>query len=198
MSLTGKQRRFVDEYLKCFNATQAALRAGYSEKTAYSIGHENLNKPEIKAELSRIYRENVMPPEEVLHHLTEIARGDIDAIIDRFGNLDIDKARELGRSNLIKSVKQRTITGEDSDIHEHEIGMYDRLKALDLIAKHYQLTTTTRIEIDWQSKAVEDIQAGRLNFQSLVELFDHDLATQLFSRAGVPVQTGKGPTADGD
>lgn len=47
MSLTGKQQRFVEEYLVDLNATQAAIRAGYSEKTAYSIGDENLKKPEI-------------------------------------------------------------------------------------------------------------------------------------------------------
>lgn len=47
MALTPKQQRFVDEYLIDLNATQAALRAGYSEKTSYSIGQENLNKPEI-------------------------------------------------------------------------------------------------------------------------------------------------------
>lgn len=49
MPLTAKQQRFVDEYLVDLNATQAAIRAGYSEKTAYSIGNENLKKPEIAA-----------------------------------------------------------------------------------------------------------------------------------------------------
>ncbi len=47
-SLTAKQSVFVDEYLIDLNATQAAIRAGYSKKTAYSIGQENLNKPEIQ------------------------------------------------------------------------------------------------------------------------------------------------------
>ena len=47
--LTPKQTRFVEEYLIDLNATQAAIRAGYSEKTAYSIGQENLKKPEIAA-----------------------------------------------------------------------------------------------------------------------------------------------------
>lgn len=46
--LTAKQAAFVREYLVDRNATQAAIRAGYSQDTAYSIGHENLNKPEIK------------------------------------------------------------------------------------------------------------------------------------------------------
>ncbi len=45
--MTPKQERFVAEYLVDLNATQAAIRAGYSEKTAYSIGQENLKKPEV-------------------------------------------------------------------------------------------------------------------------------------------------------
>jgi phage terminase small subunit len=51
MALTTKQQRFVEEYCVDFNATQAAIRAGYSTKTAYAIGAENLTKPEIKAAL---------------------------------------------------------------------------------------------------------------------------------------------------
>lgn len=50
--LTPKQQRFVSEYLVDLNATQAAIRAGYSKKTAGSVGHENLNKPEIAAAIA--------------------------------------------------------------------------------------------------------------------------------------------------
>ena len=53
MALTAKQQRFVEEYLIDLNATQAAIRAGYSEKTAYSIGEENLRKPEISFEIQK-------------------------------------------------------------------------------------------------------------------------------------------------
>ena len=52
MGLTAKQARFVEEYLIDLNATQAAIRAGYSAKTAHTIGHENLSKPEIAAAIS--------------------------------------------------------------------------------------------------------------------------------------------------
>ena len=55
--LTAKQQRFIEEYLVSFNATDAAIKAGYSEKTAYSIGNENLSKPEIKAEIERLQGE---------------------------------------------------------------------------------------------------------------------------------------------
>lgn len=51
--LTPKQERFVAEYLIDLNATQAAIRAGYSAKTAAAIGHENLTKPEIAAEVEK-------------------------------------------------------------------------------------------------------------------------------------------------
>lgn len=49
MALTDKQRRFVDEYLVDLNATQAAIRSGYSERTARSVGSENLTKPDVAA-----------------------------------------------------------------------------------------------------------------------------------------------------
>lgn len=54
--LTDKQQVFVDEYLVDFNATQAAIRAGYSAKTAEVIGHENLRKPQILVELQKRQR----------------------------------------------------------------------------------------------------------------------------------------------
>lgn len=53
MALTPKQDRFIQEYLKDLNATQAAIRAGYSEKTASEVGYENLRKPQIAAEIAK-------------------------------------------------------------------------------------------------------------------------------------------------
>lgn len=78
--MTKKQKRFCDEYLIDCNATQAAIRAGYSEKTAYSIGQENLNKPEIKAyieqELEKIRDNNIADAAEVMKYLTSVLRGE--------------------------------------------------------------------------------------------------------------------------
>jgi len=53
MALNPKQQRFVAEYLKDLNATQAAIRAGYSKKTARAIGAENLTKPDIAAAIAK-------------------------------------------------------------------------------------------------------------------------------------------------
>ena len=73
------EKRFCDEYLVDTNATQAAIRAGYSEKTAYSIGEENLRKPEIRAyidqRLAEMESETIANATEVMQYLTSVMRG---------------------------------------------------------------------------------------------------------------------------
>ena len=77
--MTAKQQRFCDEYLIDLNATQAAIRAGYSEKTAYSIGVENLKKLELKnyiaARMAEKESELIADQNEVLRYLTSVLRG---------------------------------------------------------------------------------------------------------------------------
>jgi phage terminase small subunit len=81
-SLTPKQRRFVSEYLRDLNATAAAKRAGYSKKTAYAIGHENLRKPEIAREIKiaqqRILERTETEIEATISHLRDIGQGYVD------------------------------------------------------------------------------------------------------------------------
>jgi len=89
--LTDKQRRFVEEYLVDLNATQAAIRAGYSEKTARSIGAENLAKPDIARAVSEAQddrsRRTVIDQTWVLRHLREIVERSMQArqVLDRKG-----------------------------------------------------------------------------------------------------------------
>lgn len=75
--LRPKQRAFIAEYMKDLNATQAAIRAGYSKKTAYAIGRENLNKPQIKSALEAAMadraRRSKITAEWVLEKIAEIA-----------------------------------------------------------------------------------------------------------------------------
>lgn len=79
MKLTAKQKRFCDEYLIDCNATQAAIRAGYSKKTAGATGYENLKKPQIKEyideQLKKIENSNVADAQEVMEYLTTVMRG---------------------------------------------------------------------------------------------------------------------------
>lgn len=75
--LTHKQQVFVSEYLKCFNATAAAIAAGYSEKTAYSIGSENLKKPEVMALIQERMAEIHMSADEALKLQSDLAHVDV-------------------------------------------------------------------------------------------------------------------------
>ena len=81
MKLTLKQKRFVDEYLVDLNATEAALRAGYSKRTAYSIGNENLKKPEVQKEIQERMKDRQerteIAQDKVLKELAHIAYDDI-------------------------------------------------------------------------------------------------------------------------
>lgn len=81
MKLTEKQKRFIDYYIETGNKTEAAKRAGYSEKTAASIGDENLRKPVIKAaitaRLKALEDKRIAKADEVLKFLTATLRGEV-------------------------------------------------------------------------------------------------------------------------
>lgn len=78
--MTPKQQRFCDEYLIDLNATQAAIRAGYSKKTAQQMGFENLLKPEIKRCIADRMAEKedklIATQDEVLRYFTSVMRGE--------------------------------------------------------------------------------------------------------------------------
>lgn len=91
--MTPKQKAFCDYYLISFNATESAKKAGYSEKTARSIGVENLTKPVIKAYLAermqKLDNNRIASIEEVLEKITSVMRNDLSK------NFEILKACEL-------------------------------------------------------------------------------------------------------
>ncbi|MDC8307895.1 terminase small subunit [Lacticaseibacillus rhamnosus] len=80
MKLTAKQKKFADNYIETGNATQSAIDAGYSKKTAKSVGSENLTKPDIKAYIAEKMREiesdRIMGAQEALEFLTNVVRGE--------------------------------------------------------------------------------------------------------------------------
>lgn len=86
MKLTPKQKKFAEYYIKCGNATEAAKKAGYSKKTAYAIGQENLKKPVISEYIAkRIENQEkalVADADEVLKFFTSTMRGEVK---DQFG-----------------------------------------------------------------------------------------------------------------
>ncbi|MBC8140821.1 MAG: terminase small subunit [Armatimonadetes bacterium] len=143
-TLNERQAAFTRHYADCLNATMAAVRAGYSKKTAYSIGHENLKKPEIAAVIKRLLEAQAMPREEVAARLAMQARANMSDFLievevpdgkDESGNPrtrrmvvpDLLAAKKAGSLGLIKKVKY----GRDGLSFE----LYDAQAALTTLAK---------------------------------------------------------------
>ena len=147
MPLTGKQATFLAEYLRCWNASEAARRAGYSVHTAGAIGSENLKKPEILAAIERFKAEHIMSAEEVQILVTQQARSDIGDFLEQADGVvrvDLVKAIEAKKTGLIKKLSQtRTVrTRGDDDVEESvstTIELYDKQAALVQIGKMHKI-----------------------------------------------------------
>lgn len=181
--LTDKQQAFIEHYLQCWNASDAARLAGYSMRTAGAIGHENLKKPKIRAEIDERLKALTMSANEVLYRLTEVAQSDLGVFI----GLSQSELKEHPQSRLIKKYKRTVTTGKD-DYHQErvEIELHDPLSALVHIGRHYRLFTD-RVQVEWRSEAVELIRKREIDFKPLSDEIGHDLATELFELAGVTV-----------
>ena len=134
--MTQKQKRFIEEYLIDLNATQDAIRAGYSPDTAQQTGSENLSKPVIRAQIDRAMAERSkrtgVNAERVVQELAKIAFVNAAEVIDpKTATVKEDALPE--DTAAIQSVKVKTF-GEDG--LEREIKMADKLKALELLGKH--------------------------------------------------------------
>lgn len=143
MALNAKQQEFVNHYLTGFNATQAALAAGYSEKTAYSHGARLLKNVEISTAIKEHLSETAMGAEEVLMRLAEQARCDIGDLLTASGELDLEKTRLTGKTRLIKKLTNRRIR-RISDKGETEeivtiVELYDAQSALKLLGDNLGL-----------------------------------------------------------
>jgi len=119
MALTGKQERFVQEYLVDLNATQAAIRAGYSEKTAKSVGCENLTKPDVAAAIAQRQKKLAakleITQERVIAELAKIGFSDIRKIVNWRANVTaMVEDPETGEERM-------AVTNEVALVSSHEI-----------------------------------------------------------------------------
>lgn len=150
--MTAKQRLFIQEYLIDLNATQAAIRAGYNQKTAYSIGQENLKKPDIFSKIQEAMKERERRTEihqdAVLKEISLIAFSDIKDYIEILedGSVQAKTWDQMpnGASRAVCQVKEvrRIMTagkgGGEEILLECRLSYkhYDKLKALELLGKH--------------------------------------------------------------
>ncbi len=121
-----KQRVFVDEYLQCWNATEAAKRAGYSERTAYSIGSRLLNNVEVSEAIQQRLDDLTMSTDEILVRTTELARGAIGEYMTATG-LDMIRLVNDGKAYLLKKYTR--------DFNKVTVEFYDMQKALETMGK---------------------------------------------------------------
>lgn len=152
MGITTKNQLFINEYLKDLNATQAAIRAGYSPRSARSTSSEILTKPDIKAEVEARIAEQIMSADEVKLRISDIARGDMADLMDitpagfSLELMEKDENGELkvkDKTKLIKKIKQKVTTylaknesQEDREVIETEFELYSAQEALNTLAKY--------------------------------------------------------------
>lgn len=162
MGLTSKQQLFLSEYLIDMNATQAAIRAGYSARSANQISQRLLGLSEIQAGIKQKLEQKAMKSDEILQKLTDIAQGSMGDYLDVSSmafQIDLAKAKELNKLHLIKRVRQKTTTivregAEDVEQNQIDIELLDQLKALEMLAKYHgllvdkhEIKTTGPVEI---------------------------------------------------
>lgn len=144
MALNARQQRFVEEFLVDLNATQAAIRAGYSKRTARAIGCENLTKPDIAAEISK--RRNsitagcVVDRARVLTELARVGMSDIRKLYDSDGKMRKVTDLDDETAACIAGVEVDEIeVGETVIGHTRKVKRFDKTKALELLGRHLGL-----------------------------------------------------------
>jgi len=135
MALTPKQQRFVEEYLIDLNATQAATRAGYSDKTARKIGNENLTKPDIQGEIQKRMKDREkrtgVTQDKVLKELATIGFADVtDYVRIEAGQVKIKSTADIPKDKI------GAIAGIKEGANGIEVKLNDKGKALELLGRH--------------------------------------------------------------
>lgn len=178
MSLTNKQRVFVEEYLRTWNATEAARIAGYAYPNVE--GPKNLVKPSIATEIKQRIDEKSMTADEVLLRLAEQARGEHGKYLTPEG-VDLSRLLGDGKGYLIKKVKQAKV-GKAKTVTEVEF--YDGQSALVHLGRYHALFTDKVKQVGWQDEIVQLLRDGRIKPEDVVAGWP-SLADELFARAGV-------------
>lgn len=162
--LTPKQQMFVKEYLIDLNATQAAIRAGYSANTAYSIGQENLKKPEIvqaiQEAMEKREKRTEITAERVLMELAKIAFSDLNQFVEvnEDGKIIVKPSNQIDGTVLSEISESVTQNGRT-----RKVKLHDKMKALELIGRHLAMFTDkqeiiNKTEPD-QEKAVNTLKS---------------------------------------
>lgn len=156
-ALNPKQEAFCQEYLKDLNATQAAIRAGYSEDSAGSIGHENLKKPEISARVQQLMNERSertkITADRVLKELAKIAFSDMRKFAKWGpGGVSLIDCSTLADEDAACVAEASESTSKDGGSIRFKL--HDKKGALELLGKHLKLFTEKHEHSGPEGKAI--------------------------------------------
>ena len=219
--MTEKQEAWLNHYLVCLNATEAARLAGY--KSPRQMGSENLSKPYIRQQIDKRLNATTMTADEVLYGLHQQATaniGDFFKIVEEWTfyplpTYDILDAEEVIDTSdpdepreRVSYLVRRVAIDADKIVDPHyshllhkisdtargglTIELYNKQNALVHLGKHYALFTDRVRHEDWRDTALEYIRNREVSYEALADECGTDLATELFELAGVPVESGAG------
>lgn len=147
--LSDKQRRFVEEYAKDFNGTQAAVRAGYSKRTAGKIASENLKKPEIRTELGKLLGEltddSRLTAARVLEEISLVAFVRLGDYVTAAGDFDVLRFAKEHPAALAEIETEVIDTGAGKKrkrVAWRRGKVHDKLEALRDLGRYFKLFQT--------------------------------------------------------
>lgn len=210
--MNAKQQAFLEHYLRCWNAAEAARLAGYSAKSARDAGHRLLTNADIALAITERLTELQMGANEVLVRLSQQARANMMDFVGRNGRINIfdrealDKQRE-GKSLeeqaaleiedmrrqqmglLVKKYKVRERKLADMTVEFYsEIELHDAQAALVHLGKHHRLFAE-KFET-WQDDLIRGLRDGSIKPKDVIDELGRDAASALFVAAGVSSHEG--------
>lgn len=162
--LTAKQERFVEEYLKDLNATQACIRAGYSAKNADKIGPELLGKTRVAAAIqiamNKRSKKVAVTQEQVINELRRIAFGGMGKLASwNPSGVAFKDSSELDEDTLA------TVQEVNESTNQHggslKIKQFDKVKALELLGRHLGMWND-KLEINEGERPLKDLSDAEL------------------------------------
>jgi phage terminase small subunit len=177
--LAPKQTRFIEEYLVDLNASQAALRSGYSARTAFRSGVENLQKPAITAAISEARARRAervgITQAQVLAECGLVSFSDVrHYVIDNQGNVQLAQGAPDCAMRAISSIKKKIIPmGEGKFAYETEIRLWSKPAALKMAGEHLGM-------FEGDKKKAGEQQAESNYFLTLIKIVQqHGITSQI-------------------
>ncbi|MCT4379987.1 terminase small subunit [Leuconostoc pseudomesenteroides] len=170
MKLTPKQKKFADEYIKTGNATQSAIEAGYSKKTARSVGSENLTKPDISEyiakRLEKIDKEKIAEQKEILEFMTRVMRRqETEQVTNVLKKPTVLTVHGSGDDNTYEKV----VNEEVVEVSEIAGSVGDAVRAADLLSK---LIKSSKEETSYEDDKARKMKADADIAQKKSEMLD--------------------------